>query len=362
MGVGVDTTTVLAQVADQLMALDMSGWPDAALEDVFLGLRREIDRLECAASGWLAAIEGRGIPFARGAASTSAWVQWQAGQRWPDARDSLRAGKARQLLPLTSRAWAEGSISGSAARTIARGVKAGHEEVYAELESYLVDAAGAHHFRHLDAIIGHYRKCAAELDDREPSDQNGVYLSEVHKRWALKGDLDAEGGNTLNKALDAAMDPPGEGDERSLAKRRADAIVAIARFYLDHADTPLEGGERPHVQLVLRWSDLAGLPLSRWPDDLGDVHDLGAYLSAAQRDRILCDCNISRIILGPDSLPLDVGREHRTAPRWLRRAPSPNATLAVASPAATGPRTAAKSTMSSPGGKAAPPTSPTVCS
>ena len=46
-----------------------------------------------------------------------------------------------------------------------------------------------------------------------------------------------------------------------------------------------------------------------------DPSDLAAFLTKADRDQILCDCNVARIILGPDSQPLDVGREHRTAPR-----------------------------------------------
>jgi hypothetical protein len=35
---------------------------------------------------------------------------------------------------------------------------------------------------------------------------------------------------------------------------------------------------------------------------------------------MLCDCKLGRVVFGPDSRPLDVGREHRTAPRYLRRA------------------------------------------
>jgi hypothetical protein len=43
-------------------------------------------------------------------------------------------------------------------------------------------------------------------------------------------------------------------------------------------------------------------------------------LGTTERQRLLCDANVARIILGPDGQPLDVGREYRTAPRWLRRA------------------------------------------
>lgn len=37
-------------------------------------------------------------------------------------------------------------------------------------------------------------------------------------------------------------------------------------------------------------------------------------------ERLLCDSTISRIVTGPDSLPLDAGRTRRTVPPALRRA------------------------------------------
>ena len=46
----------------------------------------------------------------------------------------------------------------------------------------------------------------------------------------------------------------------------------------------------------------------------------GPSLSPAQLGQLLCDAKISRIVIGPDGQPLDVGRELRTPPRWMRRA------------------------------------------
>ena len=178
--------------------------------------------------------------------------------------------------------------------------------------------AAERNFRELDGIIRYYRKCADELDDREPSDRNGADISPVGDRYALNGDFDAKAGKTISKAIDAALDMPTEGDERSPARRRADAIVRIAQFFLDHEDLGLEGGERPHLSLTITWDELMEwLPIKALPSD---PSDLAAFLTKADRDQILCDCNIARIILGPHSQPLDVGREHRTVPRWMRRA------------------------------------------
>ena len=40
----------------------------------------------------------------------------------------------------------------------------------------------------------------------------------------------------------------------------------------------------------------------------------GPSLSPSQLAELLCDSKIGRVVFGPDSQPLDVGREHRTAP------------------------------------------------
>jgi hypothetical protein len=62
---------------------------------------------------------------------------------------------------------------------------------------------------------------------------------------------------------------------------------------------------------------MSWLPIRALPND---PSDLAAFRTRADKAQILCDCNIARIVLGPDSQPLDVGREHRTAPLYLRRA------------------------------------------
>ncbi len=318
-GVAVQADTDrLREVVDQFAGIDASNWPDVAVADTFIELRREIDRLECVAARLLVAVEGRQIPHGDGATSVFAWSQWRTGQRAPEAKASFDAGVACESLPLTAKAWEQGEISASLARTICRGLRAGHEDVYVDIEEHLVHFAAERNVRDLDGLVGYYRKCCDELDDREPTEKNGLHLSPVNGRWAVNGDFDALGGEFLKRAVDAATDMPTEGDDRSPAQRRADALVRIAKFFLGHEDLPMEGGEAPHVNVTFAWETVQRwLPIPVVPQDPAD---LAARLSGAQRDQLLCDGNIARIILGPDSQPLDVGREQRTAPRWIRRA------------------------------------------
>src|SRR5204863_9816236 len=147
----------LSAAVDELVGRDVSGMCDSEMRETYIGLRRELDRLEAFAAELLAGLHHRGIAAGDGAASAPAWSQVQTGQRWADAKASLDAGLACEALPLTAKAWAQGEISTSAVRMICRGVRAGHEAVYASVEDTMVGFAAARDFRSLDGVIRHYQ-------------------------------------------------------------------------------------------------------------------------------------------------------------------------------------------------------------
>jgi hypothetical protein len=80
-------------------------------------------------------------------------------------------------------AWAQGEISASAARSITRGMRDGHEDLYREREEKLVGHAARREFRELDGEIRKHRRRVDELEEKEPRDRNGVFLSRVLDRW-----------------------------------------------------------------------------------------------------------------------------------------------------------------------------------
>ena len=303
----------LIGAVEQLYESDIECMVDSAVRAEYIELSRAADRVEYRRARLLAAIHHRGIAFENGAASTPAWVQWQTGQRRGEARASLDAGLACETLPLTAKAWAQGEISASAARAICEGRPKGHEAAYGEVEETLVGYAADRNWRDLHALIAACRRCADALDDRHPPDRNGVQLSRVLDRWALRGDLDDLSGSIVDTALKAFMADPPPDDLRSPSKRRADALAEICRFALDHGDRPTEGGEAPHISAAITF-DHNGTPTTNL------ANRFGPSMSPEQLAELLCDCKIGRVILGPDSQPLDVGREHRTAPHWIRRA------------------------------------------
>ena len=172
------------------------------------------------------------------------------------------------------------------------------------------------------AVIAHCRRCADALDDREPADRNGVHLSKTTDRWALTGDLDDLGGETVNERSSAAMDKPSDDDLRSPAKRRADALVEVCRYFLDHGDLPMEGGEAPHVTVGVPWEAVATASPHRRSEPVRAV----AQPRATRRDPLRLQTRTGRV------------RTRQPTPRRRPRTPHRPPTSAAPSPPRQGCR------------------------
>ncbi len=134
---------------------------------------------------------------------------------------------------------------------------------------------------------------------------------------SLSGRLDPEGGARVLEVLNSlnGRRPPVDGvpDLRSPARRNADALVEAMSSLLDAGELPTRGGQRPHLVLTM---GLKGLI-----EGLGSaVLDTGGRISAAEARRLACDACVVPMVLGSDSMPLDVGRQQRLATVALRDA------------------------------------------
>jgi hypothetical protein len=134
---------------------------------------------------------------------------------------------------------------------------------------------------------------------------------------SLNGKLDPEGGARVLEVLNSlnGRRPPVDGvpDQRGVARRNADALIEAMNSLLDEGELPTRGGQRPHLVLTMRLTDLI--------DGLGSaVLDTGGRLSAAEARRLACDSCVVPMVLGNDSMPLDVGRQQRLATAALRDA------------------------------------------
>lgn len=118
----------------------------------------------------------------------------------------------------------------------------------------------------------------------------------------FSGWLDGEAGETLIAALEPP--PPAADDRRSVAVRRADQLMDV-----------INGStQRPNLTVHVSTGSLfAGLP------GLSET-STGVFLNTADISRLACDCTITRVVFGPASDPLDVGRAKRLVMPAMRKA------------------------------------------
>ncbi len=106
------------------------------------------------------------------------------------------------------------------------------------------------------------------------------------------------------------------GDARTRAQRQADALVQLADDQLAAGGLPVLRTVKPHVVVTIAAQDLVGEGTGPGTATTG----FGTVISAARARWLACDSEVSRIVMGPDGTPLDVGRAHRVVTPALRRA------------------------------------------
>jgi Domain of unknown function (DUF222)/HNH endonuclease len=130
-------------------------------------------------------------------------------------------------------------------------------------------------------------------------------------------DLDPVGGEKVRAVLESLVTAGrAAGDTRTRAQQFGDALVQWADTTLATGQAPRWRGVRPHVAVTVDLADLLDTATGTGTARLG----FGATLSAARARWAACDADLTRLVLDPDGLPLDVGRTLRLVPPWLRRA------------------------------------------
>jgi hypothetical protein len=97
---------------------------------------------------------------------------------------------------------------------------------------------------------------------------------------------------------------------------RGDALVQLCDLALASGQLPILRTVKPHVGVLIGIEDLVDPATGPGAATTG----LGAAISAARARWIACDSSVGRIVLGPDSVTVDMGRDQRVAPPHLRRA------------------------------------------
>ncbi|UPH42385.1 HNH endonuclease [Prescottella equi] len=323
---------------------DVHTLPEILLVQTGLDICHAIEQLEALRVATVAEIDERAVSFdTLGFRSVKQWLAANTLLEVPAAARILALGRMLSRQPEIADAFNAGDISaehaaliGKFCETPPRGMP---NEALGSCRKVLLDAASGP-----AATTTTVRTCISrlerifesdELPASEDTERNEFHASKtLHGRVAVKGDLDAVTGEMLLTALSALTKPRNPIDdpaeERTPARQRADAFAEILRRYLDSGDAPIEGGERPHLSLHVKATDLArSQSAHEWthPNEGSDLFgdkDIARMphtgpLSIATARRIACDCHLTPIVMD-DGVPLNLGRTSRTVSKKQRRA------------------------------------------
>jgi hypothetical protein len=312
----------LRSAIEGLRSEPLADLPDARIEDDFAELQRAAELLEVERLRRLAEIDRRAMYQRDGHLSAASWLASTFKMAWGSARDLVRIARALEEMPETRRALDEGDLSISAVRVLvaARGAD---RDVFRESEAALVEAARIHSMHDLQRVAAYWRQ-TVERDHAFDSDDKVKAQRRLHASVTflgmvrVDGTLDPETGETLLTALSAVLDAEsrssGDGEHRTPAQRRADALGEICRQWLDLADRPHVGGEKPHVTVTVGVNSLRDEP-----DGAAELDHVGPVQPEIAR-RLACDASIRRVVMAGPSEPLDVGRRTPAIPPAMRRA------------------------------------------
>jgi hypothetical protein len=259
---------------------------------------------------WLRAVGiagQRSLHRHHGARDTAAWVAGLAGERPGAARRDVELAAQLAATPLVAEAMTAGAVSKAKAAEL---VRAGALPEAAQVA--LVELAATAPVAQVAAAVEQARL------------QHGVAAAPVTPTLTItrKSDhatveatVDLVDAELLDVALSTAVEALDLPSDLPYPQRRAKALAAIARFYLEHqTDVPSGRLGRPHIVVLV--------PLETLEARTGGSALLasGAVITGDQARRLAEDANISRVITSGRSEPLDVGRSTRSVPPAIAKA------------------------------------------
>jgi hypothetical protein len=306
----------IAQIQEHIDRL-----PNEALKQTVVGLKQHIDAVSTLLAIHVKELDDRALPVLDHCISTTRWLMQRCQMSSTEASGTVKTARALSHMPTVTRNALSGQVPWRSVRLLSQARDrypnefAVHEEVFADTATYLS-------VKDLMRAVGHWEQQVnydqALGDVKKLEALRGLHHDQTYEGllWATKGTFAPEGGHFIDTALNSLVhasniDP---AESRSPRQRRADALVDICRFWLDHNQTVrTSGGEKPHATITIDYATLMG-GKQRLPEIDGTPIDPEAI------KRILCDAGVVRMLLDSESQPIDVGRRIRTIPPALRRA------------------------------------------
>ncbi len=268
------------------------------------------DRLDAEISACVGAFDDAGRWALDGSTSAIAWLSHHGGQSGREASRWVRSARRLASLPVLSSAWRSGTLWGGQVQAVLANLSEETAPLFAEHESEVVPALTGLSVADTARAMALWAARAEALVERpEPAEPTrSLHLSEtLDGRGELSGSFDPEGASLLATALRQAGTDDVEGEPpRSAPRRRADALVDVCRFFLEHRSGPSSARHRPHLNVNIDWDDVVGAGPGMTTG--------GASFDPATIERLLCDAGVHRVLRSGRSSILDYGATTRTVP------------------------------------------------
>ena len=245
-------------VVEALEALPRVGDPDGVA-----ALLELLDQLTARVVVAVDALDRNGGAVVDGAVNTTAWLRTRGGRCDGDARRLLRrVARLRGLAEVTA-AWEAGRLSTAHVDAVVAACERPRTvSMFAAVEADMVDALAPLTAREAATVMARWAAFATAVVDgpAPPDSDRSLFLSPgLEGGGELSGRLDAAGFEVVDTALAAAMTDDVDGEARTPAQRRADALVAVCAAALDHGERPpTTRRRRPHVSVVVTLEELVG--------------------------------------------------------------------------------------------------------
>jgi hypothetical protein len=298
-------------------AVDRSGWSGAARSAEVVELLAARERLDALVTAVVGAWDAEQAWALDGSLSPVAWLAHRCPLTRQDASTLVRTARHVAANGQTAKALDGGDITSAHVGIAAQAAKH-REDLYAQHEDVILDAARSLPPAGFRSVMQHWRSCCDDVEDHDDArtqiDRNYLDINPTFQGVGhLDGRLDPVLTVSMIRVLDR-MEPPDPFDgitpPRTLAQRRADALARLI------------SGDRPPrvtIDVILDVDTLAGRAPSDLLEHCCELAGSGPVSPALART-LACDAAIGRILMQGTSEVIDVGRRTRLVTPSQRRA------------------------------------------
>lgn len=312
---------------DELASIDIEALEPSEVNELVVEAHRLRARAEHASTTASVAFERGGDPGS--AANTGIWLAHRCRIPKPQAKREVLNGRTLREMPHVAAAFASGAISEAHVSLLGKAQRF-HREAFAKFEEELLDDALRFTFAQLRRRVRYFEQTAdpdqAEKDAQDVEERRRAHLSQTFEdTWQLDALFDPLSGETFADELErlekelfeedwaearARVGPNAcAGDlRRTPAQRRLDALTLMATRSATLGNTDLA---RPLISVFVSYETFAG-PICQLAS--------GTVLTPGQVAAMITDADIERVVFGPDSRVIDLGRRSRLFRGGARRA------------------------------------------